>query len=43
MHHYRVVDCRSNVDHYHITSVVNYKKYTRRLIEQEDLDHSGVT
>ena len=31
------------MDHYHITSVVNYTNYTRRLIEQEDLDHSGVT
>ena len=26
-----------------ITSIVNYISYTRRLIEQEDLDHSGVT
>ena len=31
------------MDHYHITSVVNYTNYTRRLIEQEDLNHSGVT
>ena len=28
------------MDHYHITSIVNY---SRRLIEQEDIDHSGVT
>ena len=31
------------MDHYHITSIVNYTNYARRLIEQEDLDHSGVT
>ena len=31
------------MDHYHITSVVNCTNYTRPLIKQEDLDHSGVT
>ena len=31
------------MDHYHITSIINYTNQTRRLIEQESLDQSGVT
>ena len=30
------------MDNYHITFIFNYTNYTRRLIEQENLDHSGV-
>ena len=30
-------------DNNHITSIVNYTNRTRRFIEQEDLDHKGVT
>ena len=32
------------MDHYHINYIiVNYMNYTQCLIEQEDLDYSGVT
>ena len=31
------------MDDNQITSIVNYTNYTRRIIEQEDLDRSGVT
>ena len=41
--YYLSVSVNEIMDHYHITSIVNYTNYIRRLIEQEDLDHSGVT
>ena len=38
-----IISSQLTTDHYHVTSIVNYTNYTRRLIEQEDLDHLGVT
>ena len=40
--YYLSVSVNEIMDHYHITSIVNYTNYIRRLIEQEDLYHSGV-